>query len=176
VTFDAAFQQQYRRHQPRLQRLAYAVLLDRDEAADVVQETFLKLHRHPLPDGVAAEPYLTRVALNSALSWRRRLLRFQRPAPVDTATARTPERELAAHQGLSTMRAAWTALPRLQRAAVALHVDQGLEPSAVAAALDITPNHARVTLHRALKAVRERLASAGVDASFELALPQGVVE
>jgi RNA polymerase sigma-70 factor (ECF subfamily) len=175
VTIDVDFQQLYRRHQPRLQRLTYAVLLDPHEAADVVQETFLKLHRHPLPDQ-AAEAWLVRVALNSALSWRRRLLRFHRPALVETATARTPERDVAARQGLETIRAAWKDLPPLQRAVVALHVDQGLEPSAIAEALDITPNHARVTLHRGIKTVRERLSSAGVDATFELAVPGGAVE
>jgi RNA polymerase sigma-70 factor (ECF subfamily) len=147
-----AFRHVYVEHQPRLQRLAYAVVLDRDEAADVVQEAFLKLHREGTVPNV--EAWLMKVTLRSALSWRRRLLRFRRPAPLETTTAVTPERDAAARQGLLVMQGALEKLPALQRAVLALNVDRGLEPSDVAAALGISANHARVTLHRALKAVR----------------------
>ncbi len=175
MALDAAFQLLYRRHQPRLQRVVYAVLLDRDEAADVVQETFLKLHRSPPPQAMV-EAWLVRVALNAALSWRRRILRFNRPSPAPTVTSRTPERDAQANQGLEVMRRAWQGLPPLQRAAIALHVDQGFEPQAVAEALNITPNHARVSLHRALKSVRTQLASVGLDSQVDLALPTGASE
>jgi RNA polymerase sigma-70 factor (ECF subfamily) len=69
----AAFRALYQRFQPRLHRLAYATLLDQEEAADVVQEVFVRLHAQAgsWRADTPLEPWLYRVTLNAALSWRR---------------------------------------------------------------------------------------------------------
>ena len=65
----AAFELIMRRHNQRLFRLARSVLMDRAEAEDVVQETyvraFAKLDDFRGPEGFSA--WLARIAYNEAL-------------------------------------------------------------------------------------------------------------
>ena len=160
---QSAFRELYQRFERRLHRVAYATLLDHSEASDVVQEVFVRLHHQGLPTDVNVDAWLWRVTLNSALSWRRRLLRFGRAWSAPRPASADPEHALGIRQGLDTLRAAIRALPPKQRAVVALHLDAGLQPSEIAEALEITPNAARVTLHRALKSLQESLTNAGID-------------
>jgi hypothetical protein len=94
----AAFERVYEAHQPRVFRLAYGVLLDRDEAREAAQEAFLKLHEAAgrWEPNAALGTWLYRVVLNHCLSLKRRLLRFGRGAPPPFAR---PSPELAAVLG-----------------------------------------------------------------------------
>jgi DNA-directed RNA polymerase specialized sigma24 family protein len=74
-----------------------------------------------------------------------------------------PEQQVGAREGMRVLEAGMRALPPKQRAVAALHLDEGLEPAAIAPLLELTPNATRVTLHRALQALRERLTAAGID-------------
>ncbi len=111
-----------RQHSPALVRTLTLVVLDRELAADIAQETFLRLYTHW--DQVATHPdlvaWLYRVALNRASDHRRSLARAARlierlGANVSSTEASpqwVPETEF-----ISTLRT----LPRGQRAATALH-------------------------------------------------------
>lgn len=69
----------------------------------------------------------------------------------------TPERVLGAKTALEVVTSAIDTLPAAQRAVLILRSQQGLEPSEICAALEITEGNMRVLLHRARLAVRAAL-------------------
>jgi RNA polymerase sigma-70 factor (ECF subfamily) len=73
---------------PLLFRMAHALLRNRAEADDVVQDTFLRVlqHRRSLPEIRDMRVWLVRIAWNLALDRRRKV----RPDQMDDAFARSP--------------------------------------------------------------------------------------
>jgi RNA polymerase sigma-70 factor, ECF subfamily len=163
-----AFARVYDAHRERVFRLAYGVLLDRDEAREAVQEAFLRLHEGAArwEPNAALGTWLYRVVLNHCLSLRRRLARFgrgERPAGAG------PSPELAAVLGEAVIivERSLAELPARQRAVLTLRLDGELGPSEIAPLVGMTPNATRVALHRALERLRANLAAAGIDAPPE---------
>jgi RNA polymerase sigma-70 factor (ECF subfamily) len=74
----AAFEKLMRRYNQRIFRTARAVLRDEAEAEDVVQETFVRAFRHleQFEERSSVGTWLTRIAVNEALSRLRRSQRF----------------------------------------------------------------------------------------------------
>src|SRR5690348_10987702 len=73
-----AFEKLMRRYNQRIFRTARAVLRDEAEAEDVVQETFVRAFRHleQFEERSSVGTWLTRIAVNEALSRLRRSRRF----------------------------------------------------------------------------------------------------
>ncbi|HVE94193.1 MAG TPA: sigma-70 family RNA polymerase sigma factor [Acidimicrobiales bacterium] len=88
---SAAFDELYRRHAESALRVAYAVLTNKDDAADAVSEAFIKVLRvvqeGRFPPGVAFRPYLLVAARNSALDIGRGRTRQQRTVEKDQPSA-----------------------------------------------------------------------------------------
>ncbi len=74
---DSAWEGLVRAHQEPIFRLAYLLLGDADEAADVAQETFIRAHRAlaRFDAGRPLRPWLLRIAANQARNHRRSLRR-----------------------------------------------------------------------------------------------------
>jgi RNA polymerase sigma-70 factor (ECF subfamily) len=153
-----AFRALWDLHHERVYRLAYGVLLQEDQARDIVQEVFLEV--------LAVAPrwrpearlstWLHRVTLNKALSWRRGLLRFWSTSAPEPRQSGADE-ELDAARADRRMRSALARLSPRERAVLALSWDQDLSPAEIAETLDIAPGAARVALHRARKRLKEWL-------------------
>lgn len=160
---EAPFRALYRRHEPRVYRLAYSVLLDRDDADDVTQQVFVALHREAgrFRPEAALSTWLHRVTLNEALSLRRRLARVFKGPRVESGPS--PERALALQRSVAFFRAASAKLAPLQRAVAALALDGGLEPKKIAPLVGLTPNATRVALHHALTHLRAAAKDAGLE-------------
>jgi RNA polymerase sigma-70 factor (ECF subfamily) len=118
----------------------------RDEAIDLVQETFLRAARAPgmMPAGHAdEEAWLVRVLINIRRDqWRKAAVRTrydrQIPPPVDATS--NPEAALIARATV------WAALDHLtprRRAVVVMHELDGLSIAAIASSLAITAVTAR---------------------------------
>jgi RNA polymerase sigma-70 factor (ECF subfamily) len=147
-----------RRHSPALVRTLTLVVLDRELAADIAQETFLRLHEHwdSVSDHPNLEGWLYRVALNRAKDHRRSLARVSRlvdrlrndASIAQPARAWDPDTEF-----LSTLKG----LPRRQRAAAALHYVGDLSVPEVARAMGISEGAVNSHLHRARTALRDML-------------------
>lgn len=173
---QAAFTRLYRAHRERVFRVAYGILLDHAEAADTVQETFLRLHQvagNWRPDALVST-WLYRVCVNLALSTRRRLAAFSREF-IRSVSAPSPETNAAMGQALTAVDAAMGRLSAPQRAAVTLFLDAELTPSEIAPLLGLTANATRVTLHRGLEKLRTALRAHGIDAAPH-ALEQTLLE
>jgi RNA polymerase sigma-70 factor (ECF subfamily) len=146
------------RHQARLHRLALRMSRDREEAKDLVQETFLRAAYHPgsIPAGEpACEAWLVRVLVNLCRD-RHRRMRTRQGGHLDDipAQAHDPEPALLA---ASAVRAALAALPPRRRAVVILHELEDRPVHDVARLLRISAVTVRWHLSRARQELREKL-------------------
>jgi len=164
---DHAFETIVRRYQARMFRLA-ARLTSETDAADVLQDTFLQVHRHLAAFRREARfsTWLYRIATNACLMHRR--ARARRPAePLDTflptfdATGRhcaTPAQlrvvsgaeELIDRQALAARaRAGLARLPEMYREAFVLRDLEEMPTAEVADVLGVEPATVRQRVHRA---------------------------
>ena len=138
-------------HYKRLFSLARRLVRDPDEAADLVQETFLRVARAPdrVPRGPSSEEaWLVRVLVNICKdSWRHAAVRVRAAAEghVRPAEAVDPESGLLAHAMV------WDALACLtprRRAVVVLSELEGAPLVEIARLLGVTPVTVRWHLMR----------------------------
>ena len=153
----------HRAHRGRVTRLCRLLLADEEEAADVAQEVFAKLHHAYSTDPRTIEwpAWLTRVAVNACRDRRRSgwwRWWHERGVDLDSAglrsTIRTPEDEVIGRETQLRIWAAIRRLPLRQREVFALRQMEGLSTDAVAAALGITAGSVKQHLFRAVAHLR----------------------
>lgn len=150
----------YDRHAAALYRFLVGLLMDREDAADVLQEVFVKLARRGLDGIETLEGYLFAAARNEA--YRHLARRAARRAadrvisergsvlaPADGATPGPGERE--------ALEAALAALPDEQREVVVLHIFEGRTFAEVASLLDIPQNTAASRFRYAREKLKDLL-------------------
>jgi len=182
---EAAYAVLVRLHRPRLYTLAYRLLLDRESAEDVVQETFIAAFRQmerfePRPSLAA---WLNTIALRTATRAAARQrsrpkTSLDTPAFLDnghsaadwtgdhvglgTLAATSPDTDPIAAAEAADLRRALAAaiveLPFKYRAAVVLRHVMGLDYAEAARALDLPLNTFKSHLLRGTKLLREGLA------------------
>jgi RNA polymerase sigma factor (sigma-70 family) len=161
-TDAAAFRELYERYAQQLHGFHLRRTGDADAAYDLTAETFAQawLSRGRFRDeaGGSAAPWLYGIARNVLLmSVRRR--RLERSACERLGLLAGSSAQAAPEESwLDGLDEALAELPEGQRQAVALRFAGDLEYGAVADALGTTPQAARVRVHRALAALRQRLA------------------
>lgn len=148
MDFEAAFHD----HNASLFRYAHRLLGDADVASDVVQESFIRLLRHPMPDAEVRR-WLFTVATNLVRdharmeSRRQRLLaeRYSAPRadPGPEEAASRAERIAAVRSALSRLR------PRDQ--AMLLMREEGFRYAEIAEAIGVAPGSVGTLLARALR-------------------------
>lgn len=142
---------------PRLVAMASRVLGDRDEAQDVVQQAWLRLHASEA-EIESLPAWLTTVTTRLCLDW----LRARTPVPVEVVDEGDPTPDPGDDLAMAdTVGAALqVVLDRLaprERVALVLHDSFGVEFATIAAVLDTTPVAARQLASRArAKAVAAR--------------------
>ena len=162
----AAFEKLMRRYNQRIFRAARSILRDEAEAEDVVQETFVRAFHHldDFEEGSSVGTWLTRIAVNEALSRLRRSQRFdvlesemnqqeggsqlvesKQPGPEDQASSRELQ---------SLLRAAIDSLSQELRTVFVLREIEGLSTLETSEALQLSPEAVRVRFHRARHALR----------------------
>ena len=141
---------------PQVVRLLGVVLADRAAAEDVAQEAFVRLHRHwdRISHYESPEAWVRRVALNRAFSWRRREQRRREREGRAPAWATASQSGPAGAEEADAVLRAVRRLSARDRALVGLYHLEDRPLDEVAAVLGISPNTAKVALHRA----RRRLA------------------
>ncbi|WP_320046805.1 sigma-70 family RNA polymerase sigma factor [uncultured Ilyobacter sp.] len=144
--------------------LAYAARLvnSTDLARDVVQDTFIRLcaaDRRQVGDHLG--PWLFRVCRNRALDLRRKEKRMRRLNDPATAAGAgyQPPPGVALESRESTTQALQlvAALPERQQEAVRLRFQGGLSYKEIAEVLGISVTNVGVTLHTAIKTIREQM-------------------
>jgi RNA polymerase sigma-70 factor, ECF subfamily len=163
----AAFRELFQRYSPLLQRAMARDLRSSEEANDLVQQTFLHLHRSRLDfePGRKLKPWIFTIALNLKREYFRRSKRRQETSLEDDRIAepfegpRGQERSDAARE---TARAL-SALPPDHREVIELHWFGGLSFPEVAEAVGSTVAAVKVRAHRGYVALRARLGEHGPD-------------
>ncbi len=160
---QAAFEALVRHHEQRVLGTALRLLEHREDAQDVAQEVFLRLHRHlgRLGDDVVVEPWLIRVTVNLCRDrWRTAQRRrevnleetvdWRQPGPSPEARAIESER-------LRHVREALFRLGEKERLALLLRDVEGLPTGEVARLLGIKEPTVRVQIAKARLKLRELL-------------------
>jgi RNA polymerase sigma-70 factor (ECF subfamily) len=153
----AAFRELFRRYGPLVTRLVQRGLRS-DEAHDLVQQTFLQLHRARLDfrrDG-QLRPWLCAIALNVRRQYLRDSFRH-RDLDRELALARPPGEPPVSNDVIERVQAAIALLPADQREVILLHWMEGLPFQEVAEIVGASLAAVRVRAHRGYQVLRRML-------------------
>lgn len=147
------FEDLLREHERKVLHVALKLTGNLEDAKDVAQEVFLRLHRH-LPElkHQPVAPWLYRVTMNLAADQRRRVRR--RPAGPLLGVFRAKSSPPDLHMQLAE---ALAQLGEKERAALVLREVEGLSTAEVAEMLDSTESTVRVQISKARLKLRELL-------------------
>ncbi len=155
----SAFRELFRRYAPVVMRLVHRGLAA-DEARDLVQQTFLLLHRsrRDFRSGARLRPWLCTIALNTRRQFLRDTLRHRtldRELAIESSKPLEPE--AASGEVAVRVRAAIACLPAEQREVIVLHWLDGLSFSEVAKLVGASEGAVRVRAHRGYRVMRRSL-------------------
>ena len=140
-----------------LQRFAYLVIGNAEDARDAVQDALLGLlpRWERVTAGGDPEPYVRRSITNA---WVSRWRTTGREHAWDPAWIDAPGTDPTASLADAATAVQWcSGLPAKQRAAVVMRFYEDCSYAQIAAVCDTTPGAARVLVHRALASLRAQL-------------------
>jgi RNA polymerase sigma-70 factor (ECF subfamily) len=166
-----AFEDLVERHKHKAYHIAFDFARDREDAKDLSQEAFLKAFTH-LKNFDGRSSFYTwfyRILVNLCLDYKRRRKRSLADSYDETVEndiersheaekPRSPDQQLWAKQFSLRVEEALDALPARQRTAFLLKNHQGLSIKEIAELMETAEGTVKVHLHRAVSALRERLA------------------
>jgi RNA polymerase sigma-70 factor (ECF subfamily) len=155
----AAFRELFERHSPVLLRVMRSQLRKPEDAHDLVQQTFLQLHRSRMDfrEGARLSPWLFTIAMNLKREYFRRAGR--RPeAPLDEEDSiPVAPRGHEQAEARDELVFALGSLPEDQREVIALHWLGGVPLPEVAAVVGASISAVKVRAHRGYAAMRRAL-------------------
>lgn len=158
-------------YRARLLRFVAFSIGDLDIAESVVQDCFLKAYnaRERFRGECSVQTWLNRIAMNLILDHQRtRKFRFWRSvrktaldiaeiAPTLPSDANTPEKDLLMRERVAQVLKALDAVSLNQRAVFLMHFQEEMGLREISLATDMSLNTVKTHLHRAMKAVREKI-------------------
>jgi RNA polymerase sigma-70 factor (ECF subfamily) len=157
-----------RRHQRALFALCLRYVRDTDEAADLVQKSFVRAMAKlsDLRDAAVFRSWLLRIGAHLSLNHLRDNARFVVSDDGEDERASDPDRPLGvpalerieAAESSATLRDAVRGLPTKQRMTLELRIYEDLPFREIATALDISEGAAKVNFHYAVRKLRTLLA------------------
>ena len=169
---DAAFNWVVNYYHAAVYNVVYGILGDRNDAADVTQEVFLKAFRGicGFRQGSSLKTWLYRIAVREALNQRRWWRRHRRneisidaptdethaPSEIEDAEA-TPFDVTATREIQTAVRGALKELPEAYRSAVILRDLEGLAYEEVAEVLEISVATVKTRILRGRRALKKAL-------------------
>jgi RNA polymerase sigma-70 factor (ECF subfamily) len=161
-------------YSPHIYRLALKMLLNPQDAEDILQETFIKAFRYLKGfDGRSSiSTWLYRIATNEALMFLRRkhpeLVSIDEPVETEEGEREPleivdwcclPEEELTSAEGRAYLDKAMTSLPYNLRVVFLLREIEGLSTKEVAEVLNLSETAVKTRLSRARLHLREDLST-----------------
>lgn len=145
----------------QLLRLALRITLNRAEAEDIVQDTYLKVwqRRKELRKVTSIEAYCITICRNLALDRRERKETLNRPfeesdySTVDNT--RSPHEQLEYKERLECIHALFNQLPERQRTVMHLRDIEDKSYKEIATILQLTEENVKVILFRARQNIRK---------------------
>ncbi|MFL6060499.1 MAG: RNA polymerase sigma factor [Marmoricola sp.] len=158
IDADAALEQLYAGHYTRLLRLAVLLLRDRELAEDVVQDSFVALHRHwRRIDRGNAPAYLARTVVNRSRSAQRHRVVVARHRPQPLADGVAADVPVLAREKRAQVLDALAALPTRQREVLVLRYYLDLSEREIAQTLGISSGAVKSHASRGAAALRATL-------------------
>jgi RNA polymerase sigma-70 factor (ECF subfamily) len=144
---------------------------DQDLAQSIVQDCFMKAYnaRENFRGDCSVQTWLNRIALNMILDHQRtqkfRFWRSFRKTAVDIteiasilpSEASTPEKDLLRQERAAQVAKALESLSFNQRTIFLMHFQEGMNVPEISSAIDMSVNTVKTHLHRAIKAVRQKI-------------------
>ena len=166
-----AFRTLFERYVQPLSRMMGRGLFSQRDTRDLVQKTFLQLHRarYDFREGSSLRPWLFTIAMNVKRQYLRTVKRRRENdlAPEErqepTVSAYDPVRSEQVRQ----LRTALTKLPVGQREVIELHWLEGLSFQEVATVVGATRSAVKVRAHRGYARLEEILRTMGVTEQFD---------
>lgn len=159
----AAFGELARRYERRAYAVAYRLLRHREDAEDLVQESFMTAldKLDTFQTGRPFSPWFLRIVVNRGLNLisSRRLRATDLLSEDTVAGGESPARAVERAELRAQVAEALAGLSERQRLVVQLHELDGFSAAEVAGMLNIARPTVRWTLHTARKRLRETLAS-----------------
>jgi RNA polymerase sigma-70 factor (ECF subfamily) len=151
------FEELYRRFGDRMKSLAWQHLGNRSDAEDVVQETFLKIHRAAkgFTGEAAFSTWLYRILINTCYDALRRRRRRPEESPIEEQPRERSAATVDEAKKL-TLRKLLAALPEQRRAVFTLFEIEGLSHAEIAAILGITEGNSKWILFSTKKQLQEQ--------------------
>ncbi len=156
------------RYNPRLYRIARAIVQESGEAADVVQHTNAQAYQHLSQFAGRAKfsTWMTKIAIHEASARRRQRSRFVQLGRADSPQARamaltplpqTPEEQIARAELRQVLESAIDGLPERQRLVQIMRDIEGMSSAETAECLGTNARNVKVLLHRARAGLRKKL-------------------
>jgi RNA polymerase sigma-70 factor (ECF subfamily) len=159
------------RYAARLLRFVAFSIGDQDLAQSIVQDCFMKAYnaRENFRGDCSVQTWLNRIALNMILDHQRtqkfRFWRSFRKTAVDIteiasilpSEASTPEKDLLRQERAAQVAKALESLSFNQRTIFLMHFQEGMNVPEISSAIDMSVNTVKTHLHRAIKAVRQKI-------------------
>lgn len=162
----AAFQELWTRYAPALCRLMRKQVRRSEDVNDLVQQTFLQLHRarNDFKEGARLRPWLYTIALNLRREyWRRMGRRRESPVELDERMLPTVEQaDIVAKENAAAVRKALSTLSDGQREVIELHWFEGFSFPEVAQIVGASLSAVKVRAHRGYKVLKAELRAEGV--------------
>jgi RNA polymerase sigma-70 factor, ECF subfamily len=166
-----AFDNLLERHERRLQSVAEKITMNREDAEDVVQDSFLKVFKHldSFRGDSQFSSWLTRITINQALMKKRgqrpkfvsldELLGFEDYAGVRELTARgyTPEQVCSQREFASVVFGFSASMRKSSRQVWQLHAERELSESEIAKVTGLTLSAVKSRLYRARQELRRKM-------------------
>ncbi len=160
----SAFQTLYKRHKGRLMGYFIAKLKDQNEAEDVFQSVFVKLHtgRFSYKEDIPFLPWIFTIARNTMIDHIRKKGTYKKHISVDTEyissrAAGNQSEPLSIGETISEL----SNLSDSQRQALELRFNNGLSFEDIGKHMEITQSNARQIASRAVRTLRNLFADKG---------------
>ena len=160
----SAFEVLYKRHKRRLMGYLITKLNDQDEAEDVFQSVFVKLHagRFNYKKDIPFLPWIFTITRNTMIDHIRKKATYQKHIIVDTEyigshAAQDKTEPLSIGAAISEL----SSLPDSQRQALELRFNNGLSFEDIGKRMKTTPSNARQISSRAIRALRKLITGKG---------------
>jgi len=165
---EAAFSTCYAEYGRMLMPFLIKLVGSRDSAEEIIQEVFLRvwLHRDRLAEVEHPKSWLFRVAANTGRNWLKRKMlaeqhlqaQGQKPESMEDGMAEGLDLRSVANLIQQTIQS----FPPQRKLIYQMSREEGLKPAEIAARLEISVSTVKNTLLSAIKAIRERIAEAGL--------------
>ena len=160
----AAFEELVRKYQKEIYFLAYRMVLNKEDAADVVQETFVQIFRkiHQFRSASTFKTWLYRVAINQCKNFLRTLKRHRGFVPIEdcilTDTEDSQLNVLLTKERLRLLTESIEKLPGKQKTILVLRTYQNLSYEEIVEIVGGSVGSARVNFHHATENIKRIMA------------------